>query len=173
MTAIDNTPTNRNFQSPLNFRFQIKKAPHINFFLQKVNIPSIYIKNIDTSNPFVTTPYSGEHITYETLNIEFKVDESFKDYLEIHNWMKALGKPENFEQYAALERIPQYTGDGIFSDISVLVLNSNKIANYDITFTDCFPIFLSELNFNTTDPDVIYITATAKFKYTYYTISKI
>ena len=41
MTAIDNTPENRNFLSPLNFKFSIKKSPNMNFFLQKVNLPSI------------------------------------------------------------------------------------------------------------------------------------
>jgi hypothetical protein len=41
MSSIDNTPENKNFLSPLNFRFQIKKAPHVNFFVQSVNIPAI------------------------------------------------------------------------------------------------------------------------------------
>ena len=173
MTAIDNTPTNRNFLSPLNFRFQIKKSPHINFFLQKVNIPDIALKQVDTSNPFVTTPYPGEHINYGMLNIEFKVDESLKDYLEIHNWIVALGKPENFNQYKEIQDKPSYTGDGIYSDISVIVLTSSKMANYEITFADAFPISLSQLRFDTTDESVNYITASAQFKYTYYNIGKI
>jgi len=173
MSAIDNTPTNRNFLSPLNFRFQIKKSPHINFFLQKVNIPDIFLKQVDTPNPFVTTPYPGEHLTYGMLNIEFKVDESLKDYLEIHNWLVALGKPENFNQYKEIQDKPSYTGDGIYSDISLIVLTSTKMANYEITFADAFPISLSQLKFDTTDESVNYITASAQFKYTYYNIGKI
>jgi hypothetical protein len=173
MSAIDNTPTNRNFLSPLNFRFQIKKAPHINFFLQKVNIPQIYLKQVDTSNPFVTTPYPGEHINFSPLKIEFKVDESMQDYLEISNWIKALGKPETFQQYKDIQDKPSYTGDSIYSDISLIVLTSTKMHNYDITFVDSFPTTLSELTFNTTDEDVRYITASAEFKYTYYTVNSI
>ena len=45
MSAIlDQTPSNRNFLSPLNFKFTIKKAPHVNFFIQKVNVPQIILK---------------------------------------------------------------------------------------------------------------------------------
>ena len=100
MTAIDNTPSNKNFLSPLNFKFQIKKAPHVNFFIQKVNIPSISIEtNPSPNNPFVKTPIPGEHISYSDLSISFKVDEDLTNYMELHNWIKALGKPQNFEQF--------------------------------------------------------------------------
>ena len=58
MTAIDNTPSNKNFLSPLNFKFTIKKAPHVNFFIQKVNIPDLGLKPVVTSNPMVR---SEEH----------------------------------------------------------------------------------------------------------------
>ena len=173
MSAIDNTPTNKNFLSPLNFRFQIKKAPHVNFFIQRVNIPSIALRSPDTPNPFVKIPYPGEHLDFGELRISFKVDEDFQNYLEIHNWLKALGKPEEFEQYKTISEIPSYTGEGIYSDISLIALSSAKMPNFDITFTDAFPTSLSDLNFNTTDSDVNYIEASATFKYTYYSIVKL
>ena len=173
MSAIDNTPANKNFLSPLNFRFQIKKAPHVNFFIQKVNIPEIKINSPESLNPLVRIPYPGEHIDYGTLKIEFKVDEDLENYLEIHNWLKALGKPTDFEQYKAIENIPTWTGDGITSDISLIVLASTKMPNYDITYTDAYPESLSGLNFNTVDTDVNYVTASATFRYVYYDITKI
>jgi hypothetical protein len=76
MTAIDNTPANRNFLSPLNFKFQIKKAPHVNFFIQKVNIPSVAIPSPQPNNPFVKTPIPGEHVNFGDLTITFKVELS-------------------------------------------------------------------------------------------------
>lgn len=173
MSAIDNTPENKNFLSPLNFKFQIKKAPHVNFFIQKVNIPEIRIISPETPNPFVKIPYPGEHINYGTLNIDFKVDEDLENYLEIHNWLKALGKPQEFEQFKQIQDIPQWTGDGITSDISLIVLASTKMPNYDITYTDAYPESLSGLNFNTVDNDVNYVTASATFRYVYYDITKI
>jgi hypothetical protein len=173
MTAIDNTPSNRNFLSPLNFKFQIKKAPHVNFFIQKVNIPTISLTPAVSPNPFVNIPLPGEHLTYGELQITFKVDEDLQNYLEIHNWLTALGKPEEFAQYKNIADKKEWTGEGIYSDISVIVLSSTKSANYDIVYVDGYPTSLSGLEFNTVDSDVNYITATAAFKYTYYNINKI
>lgn len=173
MSAIDNTPINHNFLSPLNFKFSIKKAPHVNFFIQKVTVPGLSIGSVTTPNPYVKFQYSGEHIAYEDLSISFKVDEDLNNYLEIHNWLKALGKPENYEQYAQIEKQPMYTGNGIMSDISIIILASTKMANYEVTYIDAFPVALSSLTFNSTDTDVSYLEATATFKYTNYNISKI
>lgn len=173
MSAVDNTPTNKNFLSPLNFKFQIKKAPHVNFFIQQVNIPSILLQSPEKGNPFVNIPFPGEHLKFGELKIAFKVDEDLKNYLEIHNWIRALGKPENFEQYKTIQDKPIASGDGIYSDISLIVLASSKMANYEIVFVDAYPVTLSDLNFTTVDSDVNYITASATFKYTYYTITNI
>lgn len=172
MSAIDNTPANKNFLSPLNFKFQIKKAQHVNFFIQKVNIPSIALPSVDTPNPFVTLPSPGEHLKYGNLDISFKVDEDLQNYLEIHNWLVSMGKPENYEQYRIIQDKSVVSGEGIYSDVSLYVLASTKTPNYEITFVDAFPVSLSELSFNSSDNDVNYIQASASFKYTYYNINK-
>lgn len=173
MTAIDNTPVNKNFLSPLNFKFQIKKAPYINFFIQQVNIPAITLQTADTGNPFVNIPFPGEHLKFGELKITFKVDEDLQNYLEIHNWIRALGKPETFDQYKNIQDKPIASGDGIYSDISLIILSSSKMPNYEIVYVDGYPVSLSDLIFNTVDSDVNFIAATAIFKYTYYTISNI
>ena len=173
MSAIDNTPVNKNFLSPLNFKFSIKRSPHVNFFIQKVNIPSINLVSPNYPNPFVKAPIPGEHLDYGTLEITYKVDEDLQNYLEVHNWIKALGKPKDFSEYKEIQDKKSWTGDGIYSDISVMVLSSTKMANYEVVYIDAHPISLSGIVFNTTDPDVNYIEASAVFKYTYYDISKI
>lgn len=173
MTALDNTPENKNFLSPLNFKFFIKKTPYINFFIQKINLPSIKLIQVDTSNPFVRTPYAGDHIDFGTLTMNFKVDEDLKNYLEIHNWIIGLGFPEKYEQYRDLNNKPIYTGDGIVSDMTLTILASTKTPNYEITFIDAFPISLSDLSFNTMDNTVNYLSADATFKYTHYTINRL
>jgi hypothetical protein len=173
MTAIDQTPSNRNFLSPLNFKFQIKKAPHVNFFIQKVNVPEMLLSPPNFPTPFSNVPIPGEHIKYGELQISFKVDEDLQNYLEIHNWIKALGKPENYDQYKEIQDKKSWTGDGIYSDISVMILSSTHAANYEIVYIDAHPFSLSGLNFNTVDSDVKYIEASASFRYNYYDISKI
>jgi hypothetical protein len=173
MSAIDNTVSNRNFLATSGFTFRIKKAPNVNFFIQRVNVPAISVKNVDVGNEYVVAPYPGEHLRYEPLNIEFMVDENIENYLELHNWLIGLGKPESYAQYANLSANPSYTGLGVYSDISVFILNSLYAPNYEIVFTDAFPISLSELEFKSTETDKKFITAIASFKYTTYTIESL
>jgi hypothetical protein len=172
MSSIDSTPENKNFLNPNNFRFTIKKAPHVNFFIQRVNLPSMDLPDTNMPTPFVKIPYPGEHIIYGPLTITFKVDEDLRNYMEIQNWLSALGKPLDFNQYANIERIPLMTGDGITTDISLSILSSAKEPNYEVTYMDAFPVSISELTFNTTNVDVNYIEATATFKFLNYKIVK-
>ena len=173
MSALENTPTNPNFLSPLNFKFSIKRAPHINFFIQKIGIPSISLPTYESPNPFVKIPEPGEHLDYGDLQITFRVDENIQNYLEIHNWLRALGKPKDFKEYRTLSQNPAYTGDGIRSDISLLILSSAKVPNYELTFTEAYHKYLRELVFDTTKSDVEYIEATATFKYLLFEIINI
>jgi hypothetical protein len=173
MSAIDGTPVNKNFLSPLNFKFQIKRAPHINFFVQQVNIPGITVPELKNPNPMVQIPYPGEHVTYDSLSLTFAVDEDFNNYMEVHNWLIGLGKPKSFQQYADLSSGNPLLGQGVRSDISLVVLNSLKNPNYEVIFRDAFPISLSGLEFDTTENDISYMKATVEFTYILYTIEKI
>ena len=170
MSAVDNTPSNRNFLSPLNFSFRIKKTPNVNFFIQKVNLPEIFVPNLEVKNEHVNAPYPGEHLSYGDLKLEFMVDEDLLNYLEIHNWIIGYGKPKSYQQYKDIASVKPYTGEGIISDISLIITNSVHYANYEVVYTDAFPVRLSGLQFRTNDADINFLTAEATFKYTYYDI---
>lgn len=172
MSAIDNIPTNKNFLSPLNFKFIMKRAPHVNFFIQKITIPSISVPPAVTSNPFLAIPYSGEHLDYDELQISFKVDEDLKNYMEIQNWLRGTGK-QSFEQYKDLATNSRLTGDSLKSEISLTVLSSAKRPNYEIVFEDAFPISISGITFDASSEDISYLEADARFRYTKYEITKI
>jgi hypothetical protein len=173
MTAVDNTPYNKNFLSPLNFVFQIKRAPHLNFFIQKVNLPSLSIDYTAQPNPFVNIPISGEHIRYGDLVVTFKVDEDLQNWFEVHNWIRALGFPDNFSEYATLSTAPPTSGTGVTSDISLVILDAVKLPNFEVTFREAFPTSLSDISFQTTDNDVNYVTATATFRFILYDVVKL
>lgn len=173
MSIYNNQPENRNFLSPLNFVFTIIKAPTVNFFAQKTNLPGLSISSTSQPNPFIKVAYSGEHIEFEDLKVTFKVDEDMKNYLEIYNWLKGLGKPEYFGQYKNLESSPSYSGNGIYSDVSLIILNSAKKPCFEVTYRDAFPVSLSGLEFDTTDRDINFLDATAVFKYTVHDIKPI
>ena len=173
MSAIDNTPQNRNFLSPLNFNFTVKKLPHVNFFVQKLGVPSVNLPNTYMPTPLKRLPFPGDQLQFGTLKIQFKVDEDLQNYLEIFNWLQALGKPESTDQYAALESIPLYSGEGLYSDASIVTLTGIKNANYEFNCRDTFPISLSEMTLGTTDSNVNYVAASAEFNFSFMTINKI
>ena len=168
MTAIDNTPYNKNFLSPINFIFQIKRSPHLNFFVQEVNLPSISINFPAQQNPFVHIPISGDHVDFASLKVSFKVDEDLQNWFEVHNWIRSLGFPFEFEEYKNLASSPKTSGLGLVSDISIVILNQVRNPIFEVTFRDAFPVSLSDLNFKISETDVNYITATAEFKYVLY-----
>lgn len=172
MSAIDNNPANRNFLSPLNFKFIMKRAPHVNFFIQKITIPSISVSPVITSNPFIPIPYSGEHLEFGELEISFKVDEDLQNYLEIQNWLRSSGK-QSYEKYKELATNPAISGESLKSEISLTVLSSAKRPNYEIVFEDAFPMSISSLTFDASNEDIDYLEAEASFRYTKYEISKI
>lgn len=163
---------NKNFLSPLNFKFIMKRAPHVNFFIQKITIPSIQVSPTTAPNPFIPIPYAGEHLEFSDLEISFKVDENLQNYMEIQNWLRESGK-QSFEQYAAISGRPALMGESLKSEISLTVLSSAKRPNYEIVFEDAFPISLSGLTFDTSDETIDYLTADTSFKYTKYEIKPI
>lgn len=172
MSTIDNRPENMNFLSPLNFKFQMKRSPNLNFFVQKINLPGLSLPNIDVNTPLVRIPYTGDHLLYDELTVEFKVDEDLGNYLEIHNWLRSLGKV-SFNEYKDIKTKLLYTGESLNSDISLTLLTSYKNPNFEIIFNDAFPISLSGLDFSSTSEDINYLEATATFKYLKYDIKKI
>lgn len=173
MSALANNPSNLNFLSPLNFNFRLKRAPNLNFFIQKINLPGISFPSITETNPFVNIPIAGDHLQYGDLSVTFKVDEDLNNYLEIHNWIRALTFPDNFTEFANISKNPEYTGEGVTSDLTLIISNSVKIPNYEVQFRNAYPTSLSALSFQTTDTTVEFISATVTFKYLMYDIVKI
>ena len=161
---------NRNFLSPVGFKFSLAKFPKITFFCNSALIPEItlgtyqqpsYLKNIDVP---------GEKLTYGDLDIRFLVDENMENYMAVHNWLTGLGFPETTKEFADLikDKDGQRDAKEAFCDGTLRILNSNYREVAKVKFKDLFPISLSSLDFDATNTDVQYFTAEATFKYTIY-----
>lgn len=158
-----------NYFSPLEFVVTVKRLPNVQFFTQRATIPSVTNQPIEKPTPFKTIFETGDRINYSELNLSFIVDERMNNYIEVFNWMKGLTFPENFDQFKRLAE----SEEGLRSDISVVVMNSNKNPSISIDYYDCFPISLSEVLLDTTQSDIIYPEATVTFQYNYFSISQI
>jgi hypothetical protein len=171
MTALNETPTNTNLLSPLVFKFQIKRAPEVTFFVQNVNLPGISGFPPEFPTPLVRVPQVHDHLQYDDLMINYKVDEDMRNYTLLHDWIRGIGFPTDHSEYAALKNQPVASGLGLKSDCSLFVLNSARNVNIEITFYDAFPLAISSLIFDTTLTDVLTLEAAATFTYTYYDIN--
>lgn len=167
MSYSNTEPANKNFLSPLGFKFVIKKTPHVNYFIQSVSLPDVTLGDTYIPTPFVRTPIAGDHIEYGDLMFTFKVDESMKNYKELYNWITAIGFPNNFEEHRAVDPrfVGRGTGEGVYSDASLVVMSSAMNPLHEITFVDTFPVSLTNFSFDSRNQDVDYIEATATFKF--------
>ena len=167
--------TNRNLLSPIGFLFLLDKAKKVSFLCQRADIPAMTLGtvNIPTAG-MVPLPREG-NIQYGSLIIDFIVDEDLKNYMEIHNWIRALGTPQYYDERKDWkDRYAESpTEDARFSDATLQVLNNNNNANFDVVFKDLFPTELTTLNFDVTGGDNSYFTASATFQYTLYEIRNV
>jgi len=172
-TALDNNPVNANFLSQFNFQFSMKRAPNVDYFVQAATLPGISLDPVNTDNPLVNIPQPGDHLYYEEFGMQFKVDEYLNNYLEIHNWLKALGYPNTNDEYAAIAANPEFTGLGLKSDCSLFISNNLKNYKIEVVFKDAFPISLSNLQFDITSTDVSFLDCFCALKYTSYDINRL
>lgn len=174
--AVTDQPTNLNFLSPLGYKFVLSRAPNIEFFVQEIALPGLTLGVANQPSPFVNIPQPGDRIQFEQMQVTFIVNEDMDNYLEIFNWMVALGAPVSYDQYTLKNRALQSTNqqkDVVVSDISVMILSSAMNGNIDFTMRDCFPISLSNLTMVSSLTDVQYITATATFALRDFIITRI
>ena len=163
--------TNKNFLSPIGFIFLLEKAKKVSFLCQKAEIPSVSVGNIDIpTRGMARIPIEG-NVVYGDLSLEFVVDEDLQNYMEIHNWIRALGTPQDFkERKDWVDKFSRQESDARFSDATLQVLNNNNLVNFDVVFKQLFPIELTSLPFDVTQTDNEYFTATAMFKYMLYEV---
>ena len=156
-----------NYLSPLEFRILVQRLPNVSFFTQRVSIPDISASGIDQATPLNRIYQQPNSLTYSTLDLNFILDEEMNNYLEMFNWLKGITSPENYEQFNR-QKDSEF---GLYSDITVTILNSHKNPKIEFTYKNCFPISLSSVQMDTTQPDITYPEATTTFQYDYFDVN--
>ena len=164
--------SNKNYLSPIGFVFVLDKARNVSFLCQRASIPDVSLGEIDIATPGFASYAIDGNIKYGELTLEFIVDEDLTNYLEVHNWIRALGTPSDRGERADWQRkFRNYEdSDPKFSDATLQVLNNNNRLNFNIVFEELFPVSLSTLEFDVTETDNDYFTAQATFAYSIYEI---
>ena len=168
---------NRNFLSPVGFKFSLKRAPGVAFFCNQANIPSMDLGIAEQPTYLRNIPTPGDKIQFGDLTLRFLVDEDLVNYMELQRWIRGLGYPESMEEFRKLEGeavLPGnfgQAGDNIYSDGTLQILSSNLVPSFQVVFNDMFPYNLSTVTFDATDTDIEYFTADVSFKYTIYNLT--
>ena len=168
---------NRNFLSPVGFKFALKRSPKVAYFCNQANIPDLTLGIAEQPTYLRNIPTPGDKLEFGDLNLRFLVDEDLKNYMSIQHWIRGLGYPEDMQEFRDLESeatMPAnfgQEGDNIYSDGTLQILNSSLVPNFQVVFKDMFPYSLTTLSFDATDTDIEYFTADVSFKYSIYDLT--
>ena len=169
--------SNRNYLSPIGFKFIVTKVPKADFFSNSASIPGINLGFAQQPTYLRDIPVPGDKLSYQDFTLKFFVDENLENYLEVHNWLRGLGYPDSIAEFGQLKNEDKYIQDpsgrspyNEYSDASLLIYNSSFNVIAKVNFRDTFPVGLSQINFDATQDDIKYVTAEATFKYSIYDI---
>ena len=182
-------PTQLDYASPTQFKFNIIKLPKVEYFVTSVNVPGISMGTTTQATMLRDLPGPGDKLSYEALTLSFLVDEHLENYREIHGWLTGLGFPRDHSEFKTLQdagtdRFPTSSGNvstevgkvnntapdegSTFSDATLMILSSKNNAIVEVRFRDIFPVSLGGLNYEQQAGDVEYLTTTVTFNYKLY-----
>lgn len=172
---IGATANNPNLLQPNKFQLNFSRMPNVQYFCQAVSVPGVSMSEVPQNTPFVDLYVPGEKLVYDLLNITFYVDENLQSWKEVHDWLRAMTFPTNFEEYRNLNNLNKYTRSSNtnkpqYSDGILTLLTSANNPNIRIKFFDLFPVSISSFIMSATDSPENIITADATFRYAYYNI---
>lgn len=173
MSVLNENPVTHDNLLPNRFRFDLLRAPNVDFWCQQVILPGFSVSPAAQSTPFVTIPKSGDHIDYDDLGMSIIVDNQLSNYLELYTWLKSLGFPDNFDEYASLLKDPSFLQKGITSEISVFILDGSQKPTFRWTFHDAFPYSLGSMTLEATNDGLDRVTCNCAFKYRSFDIYRI
>ena len=168
---------NRNFLSPIGFKFTLVKCPKVSFFANTAQIPGLNIQPAEQPTYLKDIPRPGDKMEFQDFTLRFLVDENLENYMQIQNWMRGIAFPDNLTEIYRLwsgkadfaDSDPK-NPDNLVSDGSLLVLDSTNNPQFMVKYSDLWPTELTTLQFDATPGDIDYFTAEVTFKYTIYEI---
>lgn len=159
----------QNFLSPIGFRFVINRLPNVSFYVQGASIPGVSASPTSVATPFKTLKFAGDKLEHDSFTVTIRMDEYMQSYTEVYDWLVALVKNESYDQYRDLTK----SDNGLYSDASLVILDSRGNPALEVHLKDIFPISLGNIAFDTTSQDVNYVTCEMTFEHNGYTITRV
>jgi len=164
------TELKRKFDNVLESKYS---ADSIQFTVFGSPVPSINVPSIDI--PFDGQVYKASSMSrpaYQPLNIKFFIDNGYKNYWILWQWLNLFNNAETSTSSIEVERSYKHLNidpklkismTDLVSKFSIFALDeyNNKIISFD--YTHAFPISLGELNYSHQDPSEIICTVSFSF----------
>lgn len=167
---------NTNYLKPNSFKFTVAKLPNVTYTCQSANLPPLQLGSAMQLSPFVDIPHPGDKLVFGDFTIRFLINEDMSNYKELYDWLLSMGVPSKGDQYRTLgNRASAFDTDkyqALFSDASLIILNSNNNPVVRLSFEDLFPVGLEGLDFDLTTAGMEYFVGIASFKYKLFKIEQ-
>ena len=148
------------------FSMTIDRIPQTIFRVTKCSVPSIQIPAPEVPHPSASQYFPGSVTEFDSLVIEFLVDENLQNYEEMFNWIT--------QQRYLSDVTPNLDGGPpLVSDGAIITLNNNSIPNKVFSFKNLFPISLGSLSFDTTVSEPTSMMCEAEFRFSYFLINSL
>ena len=148
-------PENTNYLQPTKFLLSFPSIADTSFFCQKINLPGINLPEVMRSTPTADLYTPGTRLTYNTLDIEFSINENLSSWLVIYNWM--YDNSSGSFRYRNVDAI-------------VTVLSNMNNPKLRIKYSNVFPTTLGDIEFDTRLSAEQHISASATFRFDFYDI---
>ncbi|MBE8233513.1 MAG: hypothetical protein HAW67_07220 [Endozoicomonadaceae bacterium] len=177
--------------------FRVDRLPKLSYHCQDVQFPAVFFGDASLATPLQNTPVPGDKMFYDSLKLEFSVDDKLFNYKELYKWIIAMGFPQDNTQYEnfiqgkriqneaarnandADTRLRQNQTNGppnisidvfqnLYSRGVLQFLDANKLPASTVIFVDLFPVSLTMQNVSSTVGEVAYTQAVVEFKFQHY-----
>jgi len=150
----------QNYLRANRFKIQIPLAPKLAIFAQDVTFPGIQVGDAMHPTALFDLGQIGEKLTFDTLDVNFIVQENFENYEELYTWFLKMADPSNFEPNRVSDE--EYFAK-LKCDITLFMFDNANILTRKVVFTDAFPMVLSPLAFTTKEEAPITTNVIFKF----------
>lgn len=161
--------------NPALFKLVFNRFPNVEFWSYSVNVPGVTLGEVIQPTPLLDLKIPGDKLTYDPLIVNFIVQENLANYIELYNWLFAIGHPEDLSSYktVAKQNPSRSIKSNIYSDATLMIMTNKFNPVVKVNFTDVYPTALSPLTYDTSITDVTPITTDATFNYSYYKLESI
>ena len=148
------------------FLLTFNRISDVQYFCQEVNVPGVQLGEVDRVTPFLDMFSPGTKLQYDPLDITFMVDEELQSWKNLYNWFTSIADPDGFEKRDGSRELQK---NKHFSDATLTVLSALNNPVLRIHYTNCFPLSMSAIQFDTKSDANHIVTCNATFRYQSYT----